>query len=177
MKTEDLKARFDELYELMETSKSVSSMKLFGSAFKSMYAQVAVSLPDLAYSTLETLSALEYNNYVSAAEAQEIAATFINDDKAIMGTSQESKGPHWKADEVRAVLSSRGIPLEDKPYYNWWALWLTVNMIYSDYADALAELIGSKENEKMAVACYKLAIKKLKDADRPAFIREYFELD
>jgi hypothetical protein len=50
-------------------------------------------------------------------------------------------------------------------------------MIYSDYANVIVELIGSKDNERVATACYKMAVKKLKDRDRPHFIREYFELD
>ena len=177
MKTEDLKTRFAELYEQMATSKNVSNMKLFGSAFKNMYAQVAVALPDVAFATLEALSAIEYHNYVSASEAQTVATSFINDDRVIMSADQESKGAHWTADEVKAILSSRGILLEDKPYYNWWALWLTINMIYSDDADTLSDLLGTKDQEQLAVACYKLALRKLKDPDRPYFVRDYFHLD
>lgn len=173
----DIRDRFAELYKDMATSRDVSKMKLFGGAFKQMFDKVAVRYPDLAAETLEYLAAVEFNNYVTAAEAQEVASRFINDDKALTGAMEPSKGAHWKPEELKAFMMSRSLPLDEKPYYNWWALWLTVNMIYSDYADALAELIGSKENEKMAVACYKLAIKRLKDADRPAFIREYFELD
>ena len=78
---------------------------------------------------------------------------------------------------MKAFLSARNIPTEDKPFYNWPALWLTVNMIYSDFAEIIAEMTGSKENEKLAVSAYKMALKKLKDLDRPHFIREYFELD
>lgn len=52
-----------------------------------------------------------------------------------------------------------------------------MNMIYSDFADEIVELIGEKNGEKIAVASYKMAVKKLKDLDRPHFLREYFELD
>ena len=75
------------------------------------------------------------------------------------------------------MLSSRGIALDEKPYFNWWALWLTINMVYSDYADTLADLLATKDQEKLAVACYKLAIRHLKDPDRAEFIRAYFGLD
>ena len=52
-----------------------------------------------------------------------------------------------------------------------------MNMEYSDYADALVEILGTKESEKIATASYKMAVSKLKDLDRPHFIREYFDLD
>jgi hypothetical protein len=80
-------------------------------------------------------------------------------------------------DALKGFLTQRGIAFEEKPYYNWSALWLTVNMIYSDYANVIVELVGSKDNERVATACYKMATAKLKDKDRPHFIREYFELD
>lgn len=177
MKTEDLKARFNALYDKMVVSKDVANMKLFGAAFGKMFDKVASSMPDLAFSTIEMLSAVEFHNFVTMAEAQETAATFINDDKVVTGRAENSRGAHWRPDEVKAVLSPRGIALEESPFYNWWALWLTVNMMYSDYADTLAELIGSKDQERLAVACYKMAIRHLKDPDRPHFIREYFHLD
>lgn len=173
----DIRDRFAELYKDMATSRDVSKMKLFGGAFKQMFDKVAVRYPDLASETLEYLAAVEFNNYVTAAEAQEVASHFINDDRTLTGAMEPSRGAHWKPEELKAFLISRTIPLDEKPYYNWWALWLTVNMIYSDYAEVIAELAGSKENEKVATACWKMAVKKLKDPDRPAFIREYFELD
>lgn len=80
-------------------------------------------------------------------------------------------------DTLKAFLTQKGLPLEDKPYYNWPALWLTVNMIYSDFADTFVELLGTKENERIAIASYKMAIKKLKDKDREHFVRDYFDLD
>lgn len=171
-----MKARFDALYKTMEEGKDVSKMKIFGTAFSRLFDKVAVTHPDLAMATLEFLSAVDFSNYVTSAEAQEVAAHFINDDKALTGAMEFSKGAHWKPDELKAFLMSRTLPLDEKPYYNWWALWLTVNMIYSDFAENIAELAG-KENEKVATAAYKMAVKKLKDPDRHAFIREYFELD
>lgn len=173
----ELKERFDALYKTMAEGRDVVKMKIFGTAFSRLFDKVAVAHPDLALATLEFLTAVDYANYATSAEAQEVAVHFINDDRALTGAMEPSKGAHWKPDELKAFLMSRNLPLDEKPYYNWWALWLTVNMIYSDYVEVIAELAGSKENEKVATACWKMAVKKLKDPDRPAFIREYFELD
>lgn len=177
MNTAELKTRFDELYATMETSNDVAKMRHFGEAFKKMFNEVAERDARLASTIIEYLSMMEFNNFVTADEAMEVASHFINDDMAVTGSAEPTRGAHWPMDTVKAILSARGCALEDKPYYNWPALWLVMNMEYSDYADTLVELLGDKNSEKLAMACYKMAVKKLKDRDRPHFVREYFELD
>lgn len=176
MTTQELKDRFAQLYAEMSMSKDVANMKLFGSAFTKMFDKVANTHPDLAHATIEFLSAMEFHNFVTMAEATEVALHFINDDTVLTGSAEASKGAHWSMDALKSFLTQKGLPMEEKPYYNWPALWLAVNMIYSDFADVIAEAVG-KDSEKIATTCYKMAIKKLKDLDRPHFIREYFELD
>lgn len=168
---------YTHLYDVMKGSRDVSKMKMFGTAFTSMFKQVANVHPDIAKATLEYLGALEYNNYLTMNEAQEIASIFINDDTSITGVAEPTKGAHWSMEALKSFLTSKGMPLEEKPYYNWHALWVTTNMIYSDFANSFVELMGAKDNSTIATASYKLAIKKLKDLDRPSFIREYFEMD
>ena len=168
--------RYSELYAIMENSGDVSKMQIYGGALSQLFARVAEINPELAENTLNLLSAIEFNNFASEAEASAVAAKFLNADKVITGAAEESKGPHWRMDEMKAFLQSRNLPVEEKPYYNWPALWLTVNMIYSDYADTLVEVLGTKDSEKLATTCYKLALRKLKDPDRPSFLREYFNI-
>lgn len=177
MTTQGMMVLFEHLYEDMAQSANVSKMKHFGSAFKQMFKAVANTNPQLAQTTLDYLSAMEYNNYVTADEAIEVASHFINDDTAVTGSAEPTRGAHWNMDTVKSFLTPRGMELEDKPYYNWPALWLVMNMEYSDYADTLVELLGDKNGEKLAMACYKMAVRKLKDRDRPHFVREYFDLD
>lgn len=177
MTTQEMKERFDALYEQMETSKDVSKMRLFGAAFINLFNKVAATSPELAMATLEMLMGIEYNNFVTPAEATEKASHFINDDTSITGSAEPSKGAHWSMDALKAFLTQKGLPLEEKPYYNWPALWLTVNMEYSDYANVMADLLGTKENERLATSIYKLSLKKLKDEDRPRYIRRYFNLE
>ena len=177
MNTSEFKERFDTLYAEMASSRDTSKMKVFGTAFKQMFDRVADLKPDLAIATLELLSAIEYHNFVTPVEAMDVAAHFVNEDTMVTGTTEPTKGAHWPMDALKGFLTQRGIALEEKPYYNWPALWLTVNMEYSDLANTFVELLGSKENERLAVASYKVALAKLKDRDRPHFIREYFELD
>jgi hypothetical protein len=177
MTTQEIREQFALLYETMRESKDVSKMKHFGAAFSQMFDRVAVSDTKLAMATLDLLAAIEYNNYVTVNEAIEEASHFINDDVTITGNSEPSRGARWSMDTAKGFLATRGLPFEEKPYYNWPALWLTMNMIYSDYADVIVELVGEKNADKIGETSYKMAVKKLKDRDRPNFIREYFELD
>lgn len=177
MTTQEMREQFALLYNTMRESKDVAKMKHFGTAFSQMFDKVAVSDAKLAMATLDVLSAMEYNNYVTASEAIEEASHFINDDVTITGNSEPSRGARWSMDTAKGFLATRGLPFEEKPYYNWPALWLTMNMIYSDYAEVIAEAVGEKNADKIGETSYKMAVKKLKDKDRPNFIREYFELD
>lgn len=176
MIAKDLIDKYLQLYDTMKHSKDVSKMKMFGTTFTQMFKQVAEKHPEIAMATIELLSAVEYNNYVTMTEAMDVAHEFINDDTSVTGLPEPSKGAHWSMETLKSFLGVKGLPLEDKPYYNWCALWLTTNMIYSDFANTLVEITGAKDNDRIATACYKMAVKKLKDLDRPAFIREYFEL-
>lgn len=177
MNAQELKARYAELYANMALSKDVSKMKLFGTAFSQMFDKVATSHPDIAMATIEFLTAMEYHNFVTPVEATSVASHFINDDMYVSGASEPTKGAHWPMETLKSLLSQHGLPLDEKPFYNWPALWLTVNMEYSDYAEVFAKLLDSKENESIATAAHAFAVKKLKDKDRPQFIREYFGLD
>ena len=114
----------------MKMSKDVSKMKIFGAAFTDMFGKVAQAHPDIAQATIDMLAAIEYHNYVTKQEATGIAEKFINDDTLITGSVEPTRGAHWHMDTLKGFLSQRGIALEEKPYYNWPALWLTVNMIY-----------------------------------------------
>lgn len=177
MTTKEIKERYDALYDYMKNSRDVRNMKLFGVASTNIFNKAAEIHPELAMAMLDMLSAMEYHNFVTPVEATEVAAHFVNEDTMVTGTPEPTKGPHWSMDVLKSFLAQRGLPLEEKPYYNWPALWLTVNMEYSDLANTFVELLGSKENERLAVASYKVALAKLRDLDRPHFVREYFELD
>lgn len=177
MTAQELKTLYEGYYKEAVESKDPAKMLVLGGVTTRLFNEMADRHPDIAQREVEALEAMNYHNYVTSAEASEIASKLVNDDKAVTGSSEPSKGAHWSMTTTKDFLTSRNIPLEDKPYYNWYALWLTMNMIYSDFADEIVELIGEKNGEKIAVASYKMAVKKLKDLDRPHFLREYFELD
>lgn len=168
---EKMIGRYRELYEDMATSKDPAKMIVFGEAEKWAFEQMAEKHPRLAEMWLEKIEASQWNNYLSKAEADEIVAQLVN--------QNGSRGAHWNYETFKGAVESLGGKMSDEPAYNCYALWATANMIYSDHAQSIAEDMGHKSptevpNSKMASSCYKKAVEKLKDTDRPKFVRQYF---
>lgn len=165
--------RYEELYHNIVASNDDAKMEMLGSIFLSMLEQIEGSSPRLYQEMLDKMEATEWHNYLTETEAAKIAPTIVNQD----GTH----GPHWSYDVFKGAVESLGGKPSEKPYYNCYALWVTANMIYSDHAQSVAEDMGFNSpsdvpNEKMALSMYKKAVEKLKDVDRPMFIRPYFRV-
>lgn len=173
MTKEELKSRYDHLYKVMAESKNPENMMLFGKAEKHMFHELAEAHPEAAEAWLAMLAPVEWHNYLTEEEAEMLAARFVGQDGAT--------GAHWDADTFKNAVERLGGKLEDKPYYNMWALWVTANMIYSDHAQSIAEDMGYRtakeaDGTKMALSCYRKAVEKLKDPDRERFVRWYFHV-
>ncbi|MBQ5903071.1 MAG: hypothetical protein IIW89_01855 [Alistipes sp.] len=120
----------------------------------------------MAQMWLDKLEPVMWLNYLSKSEAEAIVSKFINAD----GTM----GAHWSYDTMRSAVESLGVMMSEEPFFNCWALWATMNMLYSDHAKSVNDFVAKDEQVKFY---YAQAIEKLKDADRPHFIREYFEIE
>ena len=148
-------------------------MVAFGDAERWAFKRLYEVSPKDAQCWLDKLEAMHWKNYLSRQEADEIASHLVNQNGRL--------GAHWGYETFKGAVESLGGKMYDKPFYNCYALWITANMIYSDHAQSVAEDMGmtspeSVPNEKMALSMYKKAVEKLKDVDRPKFIREYFDL-
>lgn len=163
--------RYEELYEDMATSGNKEKMIAFGEAERNIFHKIAKEHPAIAQMWVDKLEAMHWKNYLSKAEAEEIASHLINQNGKV--------GAHWGYDTFKAAVEGLGGKMSEKPFYNCYALWVTANMIYSDHAQSVAEDMGMSSpeavpNEKMALSMYRKAVEKLKDTDRPKFVREYF---
>jgi hypothetical protein len=78
------------------------------------------------------------------------------------------RGVHVGGNETQDISKN------EKPYYNFWALYTAINMVLSDQGEVLEEEI--EEEEKRQQIAVKLAISHLKDKDKPRWIRWYFNL-
>lgn len=162
---EDLIRRYDELYEDMATAKDPRKMMVFGDAEKWMFHSVAEKHPEMAEKWLAKLEAGKWNNYLSKSEADDIVSRFVNQD----GT----RGPHWSYEVFKNAVESMSGKIYDEPYYNCYALWAVMNMLYSDHYQSASEFVPK---DAMPKYFYKMALEKLKDADRPKFVRRYFDV-
>lgn len=162
---EDLIKRYDELYDDMATAKDPKKMMVFGDAEKWMFHTLAHKHPEIAEKWLTKLEAGKWNNFLSKSEAEMVVSKLINQD----GT----RGAHWDYDTFKSAVESLGGKMTDEPFYNCWALWAVANMRYSDNARSASEFVPK---DMMPKYFYNVAVESLKDADRPKFTREYFDL-
>lgn len=168
MKNEHLNKEFLSIYDTMAHSADKVNMRIFGEATKKIFEQTADNHPEIAEEWIERLKPITYYNYLSREEADEIIAAIINVD--------ETTAPKWPMPIWENAMNSLGLPIEEKPFFNRCALWVTMNMMYSDLATAIAETIPISDRD-LPVLYYRLAVAKLKDVDRKHFIRPYFEME
>lgn len=162
---EEIIRKYEELYDEMASSRDPMRMMAFGDAEKWVFHSLAKSHPEIAERWLTRLEAGKWNNYLSKTEAEEILSRLVNQDG--------SKGAHWDYDTLKNVVESLGGHMKDEPYYNGCSLWVVVNMLWSDHHESVSEFVPREDEPRFF---YAMALEKLKDADRPKFVRAYFDV-
>ena len=159
-----MKERYDALYDFMAQSRDPKNMKAFGCVMNEMMDYLVANKPDVAEEMIDKLEAIKWHQYLTPKEAEKIVA------------GMEPKAP-WSRDVWQKTMTDFGLPLEEQPYYNRCALWVEMNKMYSDFGEeiaALREVPLSPTNEEIISACYKMALKTLRDKDGIYNIRKYF---
>ena len=159
-----MKEEFASLYDLMANQQNVKYMRVFGNVHREMMDWFIANKPELAQEWLDKLESIKWHQYLTPKEAEKIVA------------GMDPAGP-WSRDMWKKTMESFGLPLEDAPYYNSCALWTEMNKIYSDFGAEIAALIGkplAPTDKDIISACYRLALKNLKDKDGVYDIRKYF---
>ena len=156
MNAQEMKEKYYELYDYMANSKDPKNMKLFGDVLTSMFMWASDAKPEMAHEWLGVLEGVLWKQYLSQKEAQKLQK------------------------EVSALYTKLGLPLEEEPCYNRFALWCEMNKQYSDQGETVAELLGVPLTQipadKIVPAMYKMALNLLKDKDEVYNIRSYFGL-
>lgn len=168
-RTTELKERFEELYGMMSASNEVENMRLFGSVMKKMMSDMIEAHPAEAEEYIDTLEAMKWDNYLTHKEAESIIA----------GMKPKAQ---WSWQTWVQAMESYGIKTEEEPYYNPYALWVAMNMVYSDHAETLAEKVWKKPlseipTETLVHTVNALAVDLLKDKDGVYDIRRYFHCE
>lgn len=160
MNAEEIMKKHDHLYEKMATSGNVDNMKLFGKVGREAMLLLAEKMPDKAQELIDKLCAINWNNYLTEREAEAI-------------TSKMDPQRPWTRDQWRVVMEQHGYPLEEEPYYNRCAMYVTMCMIYSDDIESLKHFANGVD---MFEFIHDLALNKLKDKDKVFSIRKYFDV-
>ena len=156
-----MEEKFEELYSLIVCSENVEYMKTLGRVVKDMMHKFITNYPQQAKEYLEILESVKWKNYLTNKEAEEIVA------------SMDPK-PLWPS--YTSWLAYMGIPVQEEPYYNGAALFVTMNMIWSDSGSTLKHYMSDATEDNLKELIYALAVDKLKDKDNIFNIRKYFSL-
>lgn len=160
MNTQDLKTRFEALYDYMAQSKDPENMKKFGQVMKRMMDWTIQNKSDAAAEWIDELESVRWDNYLTPREAEHI----------VSGMNPQRP---WSRDQWKVLMDQHGFALEDEPYYNRCALYVTMSMIYSDSADTLKRYANGND---LLEVIHALALDKLKDRDGVFSVRSYFGL-
>ena len=167
MTTEELKSQYNDLYERMAASRNTDYMKVFGKVMTEMYDWFSINKREVAEEWLMKLESIKWNNFLTPAEAENIVSEMIP--KAL-----------WSRDTWQNAMQSLGLEIENEPRYNSCALWVVMNMIYSDHGNSIANLINqpleSIPVETIVPAIYSMAIDLLCDKDKRFNVRKYFSV-
>ena len=159
-----MKDRYTGLYDYMANSRDPKNMKAFGCVMTEMMDDMIQSSPAKAEEYIDQLEAIKWKQYITPKEAEKIMA------------GMNPAGP-WKRDAWKSTMESFGLPLEEVPCYNSYALLVEMNKLYSDFGEEIAGLLGKPlqpTDKDIISACYKMALKNLKDKDGVYDIRKYF---
>jgi len=166
MTAEEMKNEFYALYNMMANSHEVAYMRTFGNVHKEMMEWFIQAKPEMAQDWIDKLESIRWRNYLSTKEAQKIV------------DGMNPKAP-WGKDAWKNAMTQFGLPTEEEPYYNCNSLWVEMNKMYSDFGEEIAALLGkplSPTDTDIISACYKMALKTLKDRDNHYLIRDYFKV-
>ena len=166
MEAKEIMSKFDELYGIMASSTNVKYMHIFGNTMRCMMKDMAAKHPELAQEYLDKLCAIKWKNYLTKNEALDIIGK-MNPEAT------------WNMQEWLDEMEKLGFCMEDKPYYNDYALYIAMNQVISDHGETIVAIKGEKSlsdisEEELVEYAYRLAIDLLKDKDGVYNIREYF---
>jgi hypothetical protein len=155
---EELKKRYEGLYRYMAASKQTEYMMRFGDVMNEMMEWMIANQPNAAQEWIDKLECIKWDNYLTPKEADSIVAT-MNPQRP------------WTREQWKDAMEKHGYMLEEEPYYNRCAMYVTMSMIYSDSYDTLNRYTSGGDIFEVIHA---LALDKLKDRDGVFSVRTYF---
>lgn len=153
-------------YSTMASSKNPQYMMLFGDVMSDMMEWMIVNNPKLAEEMLARLDAINWKQYLTKTEADNIVR------------NMEPEAP-WSYDTWARAMEQAGLEQQREGVWNSYAMWVEMCANYSDHGKTIAQLMGMKPGnvpqEKMLPAIYALSVDMLTDKDGKYNIRKYFK--
>jgi hypothetical protein len=160
-----MKEKFDGLYAYMALSNEPKYMKTFGSVMKDMMCWMIENKQEAAENYIETLCSIRWRQYLTGAEAHEIA-------------SEMTPKAAWDYDTWLSAMKQLGLEYERETIFNSYALWIAMNAMHSDNGAVIAALMGKEgpnaNDADYIKAVYHMAMNLLLDEDGKYCIRRYF---
>jgi copper chaperone CopZ len=117
----------------------------------------------------ELMDEMKYLNFITEHEYNTVTQAIKNLD----GT----RGPKLSIESIKSVINkTNGAWLCMEPYYNEWALYLTINHLMSTNSKFIYE-VSNKTGIPSVLICYDLASGLLKDKNKSRWLRDHFDLD
>ena len=160
MNTEELTNRYESLNRYMIDSKDPENMKKFGMVMDKMMHWMIANKPDAASEYIDELESIKWDNYLTPKEADQIVS------------AMNPQRP-WSREQWKQAMDQHGFALEEEPYYNRCAMYVTMSMIYSDSSETLKRYANGSD---LLEVIHALALDKLKDRDGVFSVRSYFGL-
>lgn len=162
---EQLKKKFDELYNYIVSGRDTGKMKMLGWVMKAMMYDTIDAHPQHADEYLAILESVKWDNYLTEKEAEAVVNAM-------------SPAPKWTRQQWLKYMEQSGEGMEHYPCYNRCALYVTMCMIDSDDRETITDLMGkasSAPDLDYFKAVHRFALNKLKDHDGVFNIRRYFK--
>jgi hypothetical protein len=105
----------------------------------------------------------EYGQFLTEKEAKQVVDRMQNYDG--------SRGARWQPAVLFDAVQLLGGEKAVRGKYNCWALYALMNMMSSDYGDAIQEVA---KGDDYALTCYRMSLSWMKDKDHRNDVREYF---
>lgn len=160
MTPEEMKDKYMALYEYMANSRKPENMMAFGKVMTDMMHYLIKNKPDVADEMIQKLESIKWKNYLTSKEADTILS------------KMEPQAP-WSYEQWKQVMDKHRFELCNEPFYNQYALFVTMCMKMSDSGSTLAKYIP---DDKLFDAVHDLAVDSLTDKDGVFSIRKYFSV-
>ena len=165
MTKEELKSKFEALYSQMAMSSNPKYMLLFGAVMKQMMSHIIETNPEQAERYIETLCAIQWRQYLSKSEAEEIVADM-------------TPPAAWDYDTWHNAMQSLSLECERENVFNSYAMWVVMNAVHSDNGKVIAELLeiepSDVANAEYVKAVWRMSLNMLCDEDGKYDVRKYF---